>query len=202
MHPCIAGCYPAASPVLLPERFGIGDPLAPSASASFQRSSPEMCPYTVSCSTERLIVLLLRQTFSCLFFSVHHPQICMRFGSMSLPGICGIYKGTWPEVYKRIDGFPFFERQGPHPGESSGCLSRRPGTAIPKMDGCAGPVPGLVSYCPAEGKMGKPSRLADMNLLTLPLLAELLHLPGMDRGLRILRIPCRSSDDRSISRFL
>ena len=57
-------------------------------------------------------------------------------------------------------------------------------------------------HCPAEGKMGKPSRLADMNLLTLPLLAELLHLPGMDRGLRILRSPCLSSGCRNTWQFL
>ena len=37
----------------------------------------------------------------------------MRFDSMSLPGICGIYKGTWPEVYKRIDGFPFLKGRAP-----------------------------------------------------------------------------------------
>ena len=36
--------------------------------------SPELCPYTVSCSSERLIVLLLRQAaFPLPFFSVHHP---------------------------------------------------------------------------------------------------------------------------------
>ena len=78
MYVCIHACrggYPVASPVLLPERFGISTGEIPlHLRLPIEWDSPEMCPYTVSCSSERLIVLLLRQAaFPLPFFSVHHP---------------------------------------------------------------------------------------------------------------------------------
>ena len=114
MHPCIAGVthVPALSFCLRDSGFTGEIPLH--LRRPIEWDSPELCPYTVSCSSERLIVFSFgRVPFQLSFFSVHHPQICMRFDSMSLPGICGIYKGTWPEVYKRIDGFPFLKGRAP-----------------------------------------------------------------------------------------
>ena len=57
------GSYPCASPVLLPERFEISTGEIPlHLRLPIEWDSPELCPYAVSCSPERLIVLLLRQT--------------------------------------------------------------------------------------------------------------------------------------------
>lgn len=44
--------------------------------------SPELCPYTVSCSSERLIVLLLRQAAFPLPFSVYIIHRILLFGSL------------------------------------------------------------------------------------------------------------------------
>ena len=67
MHPRIQWVLPNASPVLLPERLEWpGQPFLP-LRRPIEWDSPESCPYTVSCSKERLIVLLLRQTLPCHF---------------------------------------------------------------------------------------------------------------------------------------
>lgn len=67
MHPRIQWVLPNASPVLLPERLEWpGQPFLP-LRRPIEWDSPESCPYIVSCSKERLIVLLLRQTLPCHF---------------------------------------------------------------------------------------------------------------------------------------
>ena len=94
--------------VLLPERFGISTGEIPlHLRLPIEWDSPEMCPYTVSCSSERLIVLLLRQRDKVPHFSVYIIHHILLFWLLSgtrsefplrKPAVhCGIYSQALPD---------------------------------------------------------------------------------------------------------
>ena len=107
MHPCIAGVtrLPALSFCLRDSGFTGEIPLH--LRRPIEWDSPELCPYTVSCSSERLIVLLLRQRgFGPLIFQCTSSTIfCFlaSFGTRSefplrKPAVhCGIYSQALPD---------------------------------------------------------------------------------------------------------